>query len=182
VGDVIAVTGPLGGSAAGLRLLQAGGSAEGDEEARTRAAAELVRVHRRPVPRVTAGRILVEAGIRCAIDVSDGLVADVGHICERSAVDAELDPARMPIHPAALTCFGEEARELALRGGEDYELVCVGPSGSIAAASSRLVALGEPPLTVIGGIVSQTGASPRVRLLGKDAETATIGAGGYRHF
>jgi thiamine-monophosphate kinase len=180
-GDVLAVTGPLGGSAAGLRLLQAGWD-EAPADDRSRAAAELVQIHRRPMPRVVAGRALVEAGVRCAIDVSDGLMADVGHICERSAVDAELDVPRVPVHPAALTCFPELAQELALSGGEDYELVCSGPSSAIESLSARLGDLGEPPLTVIGTIVPQVGPAPRVRLLGANEVAATLGAGGYRHF
>jgi thiamine-monophosphate kinase len=183
-GDVIAVTGPLGGSAAGLRLLQAGwrDGAESEAGARATSERELVRVHRRPAPRVAEGRDLVEAGVRCAIDVSDGLVADVGHICEQSHVDAELDADRVPIHPEVVSRFGPEALELALSGGEDYELVGVGPAAAIRAASERLVQRGEAPLIVIGEILPQAGPSPRVKVRTAEGETVPVARGGYRHF
>lgn len=182
--DVIAVTGPLGGSAAGLRLLQSQGARA--EAALSRECAEvmheLLALHRRPVPRVVAGHVLVEAGVQCAIDVSDGLVADVGHVCKQSGVDAELDATRVPVHPAVVACFGAEALELALTGGEDYELVCAGPAERIALASERLRERGEPPLIVIGTILPMRGATPEVRVIGAAGEALPLGRGGYRHF
>jgi thiamine-monophosphate kinase len=182
-GDVIAVTGPLGGSAAGLRLLQAGwsdASTRGTDDVLAERAA--VAAHRRPTPRVTVGRILVEAGVRCAIDVSDGLVADVGHICEQSHVDAALDADRIPIHPGAARRFGTEALELALSGGEDYELVGVGAETAISAASARLGQQGEAPLIVIGEIRSQAGPRPEVRVRSAEGGMVPVTRGGYRHF
>lgn len=190
-GDVIAVTGPLGGSAAGLRLLQQGwcesaerATAESERARADRAGAEgvLVQTHRRPTPRVTAGQELVSAGVRCAIDVSDGLVADVGHICEQSNVDAELITEQIPVHSAASVCFGAEALELALTGGEDYELVCVGPADRIAATSERLVALGEPALTAIGSVLPRAGTRPDVNVRSAKGEARPVQRGGYRHF
>ena len=130
-GDLVAVTGPLGASAAGLKVLQG--------TARDRAYPELLKAHRRPYPRVVAGQVLVQAGVRCAIDVSDGLLADVGHICERSKVDAEIDSDLVPVHPAALSAFGDAAFDMALRGGEDYELVCTGAADAITRASEQIV-------------------------------------------
>ncbi len=185
-GDVIAVTGPLGGSAAGLRLLQGGWHSAGGEghadDAREKAELRLVTIHRRPMPRVAAGQALVEAGIRCAIDVSDGLVADVRHICEQSGVDARLVADQVPIHPAAEARFGGEALDLALTGGEDYELVCVGPPALIAAASERLVADGEAALTTIGWIMPRAGTHPEVQVTTADGGVRPLTRDGYRHF
>ncbi len=185
-GDAIAVTGPLGGSAAGLRLLQSGwrdltgaGRAAG---ARAKAEQQLVNAHRRPSPRVTAGQALVEAGIRCAIDVSDGLVADVRHICEQSGVDAHLIAEQIPVHPAAEACFGGEALDLALAGGEDYELVCVAPPALIAAASERLVARGEAALTTIGSVAQRVGTRAEVRVTTANGRPRPVAREGYRHF
>ena len=107
-GDRVFVTGPLGASAAGLRLLTVGpippdGSTEG-----------LVRAHRRPVARIEEGVAARLAGASAAIDVSDGLVADAGHLAQASGVGLAL--ADVPVAEGASV-------DEALRGGEDYELV-----------------------------------------------------------
>lgn len=190
-GDMLAVTGPLGGSAGGLRLLQrqrqAGRSQPSalspqHSDLGMSEKAILVRAHLRPQPRVQAGLVMIEAGMRCAIDVSDGLIADVGHICERSGVDAEIDTARVPIFPEALACFGAESLDLALSGGEDYELVCAGAEASIARASERLVARGNPPLVPFGRVVEQVGPAPAVRVRDEQGDIRSIEVGGYQHF
>lgn len=174
-GDLLAVTGPLGASAAGLRLLSENVEFE-------LADAPLLAAHRRPVPRVVAGLTLVEAGVRCGIDVSDGLLADVGHLCERSGYDAEIDAIRVPVHEAALARYGEAALDMALSGGEDYELVCAGSRDALAQASARLVDLGEPPLTLIGSIVERRGERPEVWLIGPNGVADHVVGGGYQHF
>lgn len=120
VGDAIYVTGPLGGSAAGVLLLEAG-----------RAHGPLQSIYRRPPLRVEAGRALARMrGVGAVIDVSDGLVQDLSHICEASGVSAMIDVASVPMPPALARPTGERAagriadpRRLALAGGEDYELL-----------------------------------------------------------
>jgi thiamine-monophosphate kinase len=181
VGDVVAVTGPLGGSAAGLRLLTAAQSLEPrspDENAR----AALCEAHRRPKPRVAAGLALIEAGLRCAIDVSDGLVADIGHICERSGVAVELAAEQVPIFPGATAVFGTEALDLALSGGEDYELVCAAPESTLARASDLLQQRGERRLIPIGVVVPAEGTQARVRVRLADGTFRPLDARGYQHF
>lgn len=173
-GDLIAVTGPLGASAAGLRMLQ--------QNDRSSGSARIIAAHLRPSPRVAAGQVLVEAGVRCAIDISDGLLADVGHICERSKVDAEIDSDLVPVDPDAARAFGSAALDLALTGGEDYELVCTGSRGALDQANSRLQILGEAPVTVIGAIVRQAGEHPEVRLREASGELVVVASGGYQHF
>jgi thiamine-monophosphate kinase len=177
-GDVVAVTGPLGGSAAGLRLL----TAERQPTNLRGPAEALLRAHRRPTPRVAAGIALVEAGVRCAIDVSDGLVADVGHICERSGVDAEIWVDQVPVHPDARAVFGEEALTMALAGGEDYELVCAGPLDIVARASDMLVERGEGAPIVLGSIRDRSGPEPRVSVIDRTGNPIVIPRGGYQHF
>jgi thiamine-monophosphate kinase len=196
-GDLLAVTGPLGASAAGLRVLaerrsepptplpnpppQGGrGSVSPDEKGEQ--GSVLMAAHRRPIPRVAAGRALVQTGIRCAIDISDGLISDVGHLCERSAVDAEIDAARVPVHPAVAAVFPEEALEMALGGGEDYELVCTGSEAALRQASEDLRAAGEPELTVIGKIIAQRGARPEVRVTDAAGNRLDSVQSGYQHF
>jgi thiamine-monophosphate kinase len=183
-GDVLAVTGPLGASAAGLRVLADLGargqapSGTGDESM----IVELIQAHRRPTPRVAAGLALVRAGVRSAIDVSDGLVADVGHICERSGVDAEIDAERVPIHPGVVAQFPGDALDLALTGGEDYELVCAGPGDAVRHACDLLRAAGDPELTLIGEVVARHGERPEVRVRAANGEAMPLRDAGYQHF
>jgi thiamine-monophosphate kinase len=108
-GDALFVTGPLGASAAGLRLLRAGEAGELDDEV-----AGLIGSHRRPLPRITAGLAARAAGCSAAIDVSDGLGRDLERLARASGVGVEL--AQLP---TASGSTGEEA----LGGGEDYELL-----------------------------------------------------------
>ncbi len=160
-GDVIAVTGTLGDSAAGLRLLQTGTAADDP----------IVQRHTRPVPRVEAGRAAVEAGVLCGIDVSDGLLQDVGHVCEMSNAGAVLRAADLPLSDGLRAAFPDDALALACTGGEDYELLLIGP----AAAISRV-----PDVTVIGEIVK---GPPRATLLdgdGSEIEFANAGWDAFR--
>ena len=142
-GDVIAITGTLGDSAAGLRLLQRGVPADDP----------IVQRHTRPVARVESGRAAVEAGVRCGIDVSDGLLQDVGHVCGMSNAGAVLRAVDLPLSDGLRAAFPDDALELACTGGEDYELLLIGP----ATAVSRV-----PDVTVIGEIVK---GPPRATLL-----------------
>jgi thiamine-monophosphate kinase len=114
--------------------------------------------------------------------VSDGLLADLGHICERSAVDAEIDVTRIPVSPAAAEQFGEAALAMALSGGEDYELICVGPSEALARASDDLVSQGEPALVLIGAMVARTEDQPKVRVRNPDGTERAVDRSGWEHF
>ena len=107
-GDVLLVTGPLGASAAGLRLLRAGRSADRG------AAGPLVAAHRRPAARLVEGRTARDAGATDMMDVSDGLSLDLHRLADASAVGFALD--RVPVAPGATL-------DEALGGGEDYELI-----------------------------------------------------------
>jgi thiamine-monophosphate kinase len=144
-GDVIAVTGPIGGSAGGLRALL---DRRNDGIAR-----ELIARHMRPWPRLDAGRAAVDAGIRCAIDISDGLVQDLGHICDASGVGAEVRVDALPFDEALLRAYPDDATTLAASGGEDYELVLVAPEAAIKDAEERL----GSTLPIIGRIVEGAG-------------------------
>ena len=111
-GDHLVVTGPLGGSAAGLRLLRDGADTSGPE------AAALVRAHRRPQARLREGEVARLAGATSAIDISDGLVAEVGHLGRASGVGVVLES--LPVAEGA-------TEEEALGGGEEYELLVATP-------------------------------------------------------
>ena len=116
-GDAIAVTGYPGSAAAGLEMLTKKLGFEPE------AAAYLRNAFLRPVPRLAEGRLLVGQGVKAAIDISDGLAADLRHVCRASGVGARVRAGRLPLHPAVKANFGGRARELALGGGEDYELL-----------------------------------------------------------
>jgi thiamine-monophosphate kinase len=157
-GDLVAVTGTLGDAALGLR---------------PGAPRALVSRQRRPAPRLAAGRAL--AGIvRAAIDVSDGLAQDLGHVCRASGVGARICLPDLPLSPA----YRRVARRLpdpfaaALAGGEDYELVVAIPPASLerARAAARRA---RTPLTVIGRFVRGEG----VRVVGARGEAVSVPRG-----
>ncbi len=162
----IAVTGALGGAAAGLRLLETG------RLPRTAAERRWVRHQVDPAPRIEAGQALVRAGVRVAGDISDGLYREVEKLTQASGVGATLDVDRVPL---AYGLRRDEFR-LALGGSEDFELVCAAPPAVMARAGRQLVR-SVSPLTVIGTIDRERGI--RVRAGGAPA---MIGEMGYQHF
>lgn len=145
-GDAIYVTGTIGDAGAGLRIL------DGQLESRGAARKFLVRRFLTPTARVEAGKRL--ARLRpapAAIDVSDGLWQDLSHILGRSGVGAEIDPAAIPLSPAYRAVVGENP-ELALTGGDDYELLfCMRPRLSDAALADRLGVAVHRIGTIING-------------------------------
>ncbi|MGB5925707.1 MAG: thiamine-phosphate kinase [Dehalococcoidia bacterium] len=143
-GDQIAVTGYVGLSAAGLEMLK--GKTISDPEARN----ILRQAHFKPIPRVREGQILIEQGVRTAIDISDGLVADLDHICESSKVNAKINIEQVPVHPVVTEHF-PNSQELALSGGEDYELLFTADKATVARTKRAL----SCPVTVIGDIIKE---------------------------
>ncbi len=121
-GESIWLCGPVGDSAAGLSILLGQAVKVNDQVAEY-----LIKKHNRPEAQLRMGRILLEAGIsHCAIDVSDGLLQDLGHICERSQLGAELDLEAIPLseHIVEHASANEvDPYTWALKGGEDYSLL-----------------------------------------------------------
>jgi thiamine-monophosphate kinase len=141
-GDVLVVTGGLGEAAAGLAVLEAtkGAPKKAHEK-------KLALAQRRPDPHLAQGLVLGRFASAC-IDVSDGLVQDVGHLCERSKVGASLDTRRFPVSEALLAWAGsrEKAARHMLAGGEDYVLLAAVPEPKLEAllramANEALVAV-----------------------------------------
>jgi len=170
-GDKIAVTGYLGASAAGLRVIRH--KVDVDHEI----SSQLKLAHAKPHPRIKEGLKLVEAGARAAIDISDGLIADLSHICQASAVHARINSTDIPVYPAALAAFGNEALDMALCGGEDYELLVTAPKEVIEAARAHL---GSVSLTVIGEV--EKGLPGKVTLVDETGKEIEPEKGGWEHF
>lgn len=145
VGDLILVSGTLGASAAGLQLLQ-----ENRTDAAT--AALLIGAHLRPAPRVSLGRALTDAGVRCCMDLSDGLAGDLPKILSASSIGARIDIEKIPILPAVRALFPNDWQQLALHGGEDYELLCTVAPEIVEDVISKAKEVGAT-LTPIGEIV-----------------------------
>jgi thiamine-monophosphate kinase len=118
-GDAIFVTGPLGASAAGLRLLETGVTLETAPDGLSR---EAVRIHLDPPNLQKAALWLADSGcVTAMMDLSDGLSSDLPEICHESRVGARIDVRKLPVAAAAQA--SNDALELALRGGEDYHLL-----------------------------------------------------------
>ena len=143
-GDLLAVTGELGASAAGLLVLEGGGV--GPER--------LVRKHLRPEPRVEAGLVAARLGVRAMIDLSDGLASDVRHICETSGVGCRIDLSLLPVAGDTreyAVCSGRDPEVLAATGGEDYELLVAASERAVEALASE----SGVPVTVIGAVTDE---------------------------
>ncbi len=164
-GDEIFVTGTLGDAALGWRILAGKLTARSNATKDRVATKYLVERFMCPHVRLYAGQRL--AAIRptpAAIDISDGLVQDLGHVLERSGVGAEVDASRIPISPAYRVLMGSDLTH-ALTGGEDYELLfCARPGHSESALSRRL----RVEVRRIGTIVR----GKQVKLIGDSAPIA----------
>jgi thiamine-monophosphate kinase len=124
--------------------------------------------------------MLAEAGLaHAAIDVSDGLVADLGHICETSGLGAEVETGRLPLSTAAAAALSGQPELMAriLTGGDDYEILFTAPPGNLDAVADLSRRL-DLPLTVIGRMTAGSG----VRVVGADGAEIALHSAGYRHF
>jgi thiamine-monophosphate kinase len=160
VGDVLYVTGALGGSAAELLALE-------QQPAKFRGASTAGHPHLYPEPRLAAGR-KVRRLATAAIDVSDGLSTDLAHLCEESGLAAEIDAAALPVDARATL-------EQALHGGEDYELLFASPHKSMI--PKQLEGVAVHPI----GRMKKRGKGPQV-MLDRDGVRTELVAAGWEHF
>jgi thiamine-monophosphate kinase len=154
-GDVIAVTGRLGGAAGALALMEGGGGSLAPELREAMLGRQLD-----PTPRLSEGRALAAAGASAMIDISDGLGADAGHLGRASGCRVEIDLDQIPLGPGLEEVAGGSgpAVELAASGGEDYELLVALPPDRMAAASEAVAKTGTE-LTEIGYVTGGHGVA-----------------------
>lgn len=175
-GDRIALLGPLGLAAAGLKLLSGQTSLDPAEYP------ALLNAHRRPFPRVHEGALLGLFGVPSAlIDVSDGLAQDLGHILKRSQMGASLETHNMPKHPELVRFCeftGDDILDYQLAGGEDYELIIVAPP----ARMTKLWDLARKYGWDVYDIGEIRSASEGLRVLAPDGTPIDREFKGYRHF
>ena len=168
-GDLLYCTGKLGGAAAELAALAAApkrfkkATADGDHP------------HLFPAPRIAAGLVLRKKKLATAcMDLSDGLSSDLAHLCEASGVSAEVDVARLPIHPLAAKLGAEKALDAALHGGEDYELLFAAKAGT-----KMPKVLGGVPVSCIGRFVKRS--RRMMTLIDADGSRRELVRGGWEH-
>jgi len=150
-GDDLWVSGALGAAAHAVRRRLAGHPLPADDPARLRL--------ERPEPRIPLG-LALRGLASAAIDLSDGLVGDLGHVCERSRVGAEVDWTAVPAAPALAPLPAAERAALALAGGDDYELLFTAPPAARAALAGVSASLALP-LSRIGRILAGAGVVVR---------------------
>jgi thiamine-monophosphate kinase len=169
-GDKVAVTGYLGGAAAGLEMLKH--KLQFDPEA----AAYLKKAFLHPRPRIAEGQLLVRQGVATAIDISDGLLSDLRQICRASQVSARVEISRLPVPPVVRDNFGDRAWALALAGGEDYELLFTASAHIINRAREEAPC----PVTTIGEITA--GRAGEVIIVDTNGNPVNLREAGWEHF
>lgn len=174
-GDLVYVSGTIGDAALGLALR----TGKIDRKPGARAAERLLDRYLHPQPRTTLARV-----IRChataALDVSDGLIGDFGHICEVSSVGGVIEAARVPLSPSAAELVSADPRllEVALTGGDDYEILATIAPGQVA-QFERAARRAGVVVTRIGHVTKGQG-SPLV--LGRDGKPLVFGHASFDHF
>jgi thiamine-monophosphate kinase len=178
-GDVLAVTGTLGASAGGLRIGQADHGEQKDLLS-TEWGRGLLSRHERPVARVGEGQTLAQAGATAMIDLSDGLALDLSRVCEASGVGARVRLPDLPLAPGLVDlgrALDADPHDLALHGGEDYELLASLSPGAVDLARRDLMERYHTRLTTIGEITEDPGM---VAVRGD--EESPLAARGWDHF
>ncbi len=170
-GDDLYVSGRTGEARLALEHLRGSDWAAAANGADLRARLE------RPTPRNALGILLADAGARVAIDVSDGLVGDLGHVLKASGVGAEILLDALPIAPALKALPDAQRLECLLAGGDDYELLFTAPPEARAAIEGA-AASSQTPVTRIGRMV----AGADVRLLDSSGQTLAFDARSFDHF
>lgn len=171
VGDGVFLTGTLGDAGLGLKLRQ-----ELPQEPRQDASKILIKRLEYPTPRVSAG-LALRGLANSAIDISDGLAADLGHVLTASGVGANINIDRLPLSEAFLSLAAQGDWQRAVSAGDDYELCFTAPMAQEAVVLERLQAM-ACPVVRIGEITRQ----PGLRWYDAEHNEQAIGRAGFDHF
>ena len=169
-GDKIAVTNSLGTSAGGLEMLSK------DLKFSPKFSKQLRQAHLTPNPRIPEGQLLVDKGVKCGMDISDGLIGDLAHICMESRVGANVNIDLVPVAPGLKENFGTRALELALTGGEDYELLFTANTAVMNRVKKAILC----PVTIIGEITAEKVG--KVTLIDSQGKPFNLKRTGWDHF
>jgi thiamine-monophosphate kinase len=175
-GDIVMVTGTVGGASAALRGLKAG-ARPGRGMPRS-----LFMRYARPTPRLAEGRLAANAGAHAIQDISDGLLADLKHICTASGYGALIRLYDIPVFPEAARLPGLSragALRLALTGGEDYELIITAKPADVKSIQAKVEGDTKTKLTVIGEI---SGEGTAVDVVDENGRLVPQKKKGYEHF
>lgn len=175
-GDVLVLTGEIGAAAAGRLLLDEPNLARVVPEG---TAARLRARQLDPTPRLRSGQALASAGARAMIDLSDGLAGDAGPLARAGGVALEIDAGTLPLAKGVAevaAAAGHDPLQLAVSGGEDYELLAALPAERLGDASTAIGEAAETSLTPIGKVA--VGEGVEIRLPGGEP----LEAEGYDHF
>ncbi|MGF7185911.1 thiamine-monophosphate kinase [Desulfitispora alkaliphila] len=180
-GHVLAATGTLGDSATGLAEI----TQELKKSPPDHIQEYLRKRHMMPEPRVEAGQLLARLGASSMIDISDGLASEINHICAQSDVSAEVIEEAIPISEEA-RAFASlnkiDVLELALFGGEDYELLFTVPEERWQAVKEVVGGNLNLNITQIGKIIPKVNDENKVCIINKEGQSRLIKAKGYNHF
>jgi thiamine-monophosphate kinase len=170
-GDILYVTGSLGGAATELATLAA------NPRKFRKATAADDHPHLFPQPRLAVGQVLLRRRLASAcIDLSDGLSTDLAHLCDESNVSAEFNAARLPLHPLTKSLPENEALHNALHGGEDYELLFTARPGTRMPRSIAGVRI-----TPVGTLAAVKKGIPQVTLVEAGGRRSALAPQGWQH-
>lgn len=174
-GDVVLLTGPTGESGAGCEILLSGSDLPSE------VSAPLIRSHVAPRPHIKEGRLLAESrACTAAIDVSDGISSDLGHLCEDSGIGAVIYEEKLPMNPflvRAAEALGKDPLDWILHGGEDYVLLAAIRADRLGSLIAKAQSMGCT-LYPIGEFVANPGMILRIR----DGRDVKLASGGWNHF
>jgi thiamine-monophosphate kinase len=172
IGDVLCVTGELGGSRTGLEVLRSGT----DKEQFPRS----VQCFLEPMPRVReAGQLIQEMAVSAMIDISDGLASEIGHLCRESGLGCVIDQEEIPIHPEAVLWSQKQhmkSWEFALQSGEEYELLFTTTRAELEKWQNQNRS--QLTVTILGTMVSDKEGA----VIQKDGEKQPLVSRGWDHF
>jgi thiamine-monophosphate kinase len=169
-GDLVAVCGFPGLAAAGLKAFSQFLNLDND-------ALQLFKnAHLRPAPDFNNGPLLAGLGVRTAIDISDGLAADLTHICTASGVGATLHVGKLPVHPLLVKYFGRDSLKMSLAGGEDYTLLFTAAPDVMKSVGAAF----QPAPVIIGEITA--GKPYAVELLDEGGKPVRVDFSGWDHY